>query len=84
MRITSLCYNQVLQKYLVVMTQSTASQVHNWFDSSEPNSIRTWIAQMYKEHYHPTIIFRRPTDDKVLVVMSTDKNRDGYRCDWII
>ena len=75
--ITSICYNQGLKEYLVVMTTISAGQSYMWTkDSSERSK---WMDEMYEEKdYHPTIVFKDPNDDQILVVMTSDDQRSGY------
>lgn len=40
-----------------------------------------WIDEKYQKGLHPTIVFKDPTDDKVLIVMTEDENRSGYVCE---
>lgn len=75
--ITSICYNQGLEEYLVVMTTSSAGQSHKWTTTSTDRS--KWMDEMYKnKDYHPTIVFKDPNDDQILVVMTSDNQRSDY------
>ncbi|KAL9953314.1 hypothetical protein ACROYT_G040712 [Oculina patagonica] len=74
--ITGICYSTGLEQYFVVMTESSERQTHKWFgDGSAANN---WADKQYHVGYHPTVIFKDPTDNKILVVMTTDKNRSSY------
>ena len=37
-----------------------------------------WQNKKYDQGFHPTIIFKDPTDNKTLIVMTEDKNRSAY------
>ena len=76
--ITGICYSTVLDKYFIVMTETTENQTYKWFYNYVGRS--KWISEQYKEGFHVTIIFKDPIDDNILVVMTTDKNRSGYKC----
>ena len=77
--ITSICYNQGLQEYLVVMTTSSAGQSYKWTNNPTSNPTKTWMDKMYKvKDYHPTIIFEDPNDDQTLIVMTSDNDRTCY------
>ena len=79
--ITSICYNQGLEEYLVVMTKSSDGQRYKWTTSSSKRS--KWMDEMYEdEDYHPTIVFKDPNDDNILVVMTSDEHRSGYTACW--
>ena len=74
--ITSLCYNQRLKEYLVIMTASSEGQSYKRTSNSKERS--KWIDEMYKKDRHPTIVFKDPNDDQILVVMTSDDQRSGY------
>ena len=74
--ITSLCYNQGLEQYLVVMTTSSAGQSYKWSANSEEGS--KWMDEMCQKDRHPTIVFKDPNDGQILVVMTSDDQRSGY------
>ncbi|KAL9953310.1 hypothetical protein ACROYT_G040707 [Oculina patagonica] len=74
--ITGICYSTGLEQYFVVMTESSERQTYKWFgDGSTANN---WVDEQYHVGYHPSVIFKDPTDNKILVVMTSDKNRSGY------
>ena len=76
--ITGICYNHGLNEYLVVMTESTASQNCKWFKPSEECEQFRWLYDEYNEKRHPTILFLDPNDDRFLVVCTSDKKRSGF------
>lgn len=76
--ITGICYCTGLKQYFVVMTETGESQSYEWFDDGTDRKI--WVNERYQQGYHPTIIFKDPTDNRTLVVMTTDINRSHYRC----
>ena len=75
MIITGICYSTGLKQYLVIMTESADGQ--SYHRGSEGMS--EWMEEQYEKKRHPTIIFTDPTDQEDFVVMTTDKNRSGYR-----
>ena len=74
--VTGICYSTGVGQYFIVMTETPQGQTYKWFDDTTVR--RNWMDVKYKEGFHPTIIFKDPTDKKTLVVMSTDNNRSGY------
>ena len=74
--ITGICYSAGLEQYLVVMTKMPQGQIYKWFDTTAAMS--DWEDEKFKQGYHPTIIFKDPTDNKTLSVMTKDENRSGY------
>ena len=85
--ITGICYNHGLKEYLIVMTESTADQNYEWFKPSEDSEKEKeeeerrekWEAREYNFYErHPTIYFRDPNDEELLVVYTSDENRSGY------
>ena len=77
--ITGICYNHGLKEYLIVFTESTASQNYKWFKPSEDKERNIWEANEYYEFLrHPTIYFRDPNYDELLVVCISDENRSSY------
>jgi len=73
--ITGICYSTGLGQYFVVMTETPQGQDYEMFDNETARD--NWEDEKYKEGFHPTIIFKDPTD-KTLVVMTTDENRSTY------
>ena len=71
--ITSICYNEGLQEYLVVMTLSCDRQ--SWFKSGDASERSYWMSEMSILGYHPSLIFDDQIDDKILVVMTSDSDR---------
>ncbi|KAJ7375761.1 hypothetical protein OS493_039027 [Desmophyllum pertusum] len=78
--ITGLCYSSGLGQYGVVMTETREGQCYHRSDDTIARS--KWMHEKSKEGYHPTIIFKDPTNRRILVVMTTDQNRSGlgYHC----
>ena len=75
-RITGICYSTGLEKYLVIMTESSESgQCSMWGNEG----ISEWMAEQYSKRHDPTIIFTDPRSQKNLVVMTSDNDRSGYR-----
>ena len=72
-KITSLCYNQGLEEYLVVMTLSRDEQ--KWFKSGHAYERSVWISEMSELGYLPSLIFNDQTDGKTFVVMTSDNDR---------
>ena len=81
--ISGICYSSGLKQYFVVMTATTKGQNYMWFqDSCEASACGNWVHKRYLEGYHPTIIFNDPSDNKILVVMTTDDSRSDYTCSY--
>ena len=76
--ITGICYSSGLKLYFVVMTASMGRQRSRWFDTTEGEAMDDWENEKYDQGFHPTIIFKDPTDNKTLIVMTEDKNRSTY------
>ena len=76
--ITGICYSSGLKRYFVVMTASMGRQRSRWFDTTEGEAMDDWENEKYDQGFHPTIIFKDPTDNKTLIVMTEDKNRSTY------
>ena len=76
--ITGICYSSGLKRYFVVMTASMGRQGSRWFDTTEGEAMNDWQNKKYDQGFHPTIIFKDPTDNKTLIVMTEDKNRSAY------
>ena len=73
--LTGICYSSGLGRYLIVMTASIAEQCFRWFDTTELKAMDDWEMKKHDQGFHPSIIFRDPTDNKTLIVMTKDKNR---------
>lgn len=76
--ITGICYSIGLKKYFVVMTETPGrKQSYEWFNmtTEESSDRENWIDEKYKQGLHPTIIFKDPTVNKLLIVMTEDENR---------
>ena len=74
--ITGICYSTGLGQYFVVMTKIPQEQTYGRFGNNTARS--NWMGEKYKEGFHPTIIFKDPNDDEILVVMTKDENRSSY------
>ncbi|KAJ7369522.1 hypothetical protein OS493_038348 [Desmophyllum pertusum] len=80
--ITGLCYSSVLGLYFVVMAKTPEVQCYH--RSGDIIARVKWMDEKNKKGFHPTIIFKYPTDQKILVVMTKDQNRSGlgYHCTY--
>ena len=78
--ITGICYSTGLEQYLVVMTNMPQGQTYMWFDKTEKIARSDWEDGKFKQGLLllTTIIFKDPTDNKTLSVMTSDENRSGY------
>ena len=73
--LTGICYSSGLKQYLIVMTHLIGEQCFRWFDTTELKDMDDWEMEKHNQGFHPSIIFRDPTDNKTLIVMSKDENR---------
>lgn len=73
--LTGICYSSGLGKYLAVMTGSIGEQCFRWFETNKLKAMDDWEMNKHNQGFHPSIIFRDPTDSKTLIVMTKDKNR---------
>jgi len=76
--VTGICYSTGLKRYLVVLTEIPEVQSSHYFD--DPTAVLGWIEEKSHVGYHPTLIFRDPTVDKTLAVMTSDENRSECFC----
>ena len=76
--ITGICYSSGLKQYFVVMTASMGEQCSRWFGTTEGEARNDWENKKCVQGFHPTIIFKDPTDNKTITVMTKDENRSGY------
>ena len=78
--ITGIRYTTGLKQSFVVMTETPRKQSYKWFNmtTEESRDRENWVDEKYREGLHPTIIFKDPTDDKLLIVITEDENRSGY------
>ena len=76
--ITGICYSSGLKLYFVVMTASMGAQCFSWFDTTEQKAMNDWEFEKFKQGFHPTIIFKDPTDNNILIVMTKDENISAY------
>ena len=79
-RITGICYSSGLRQYFVVMTEMPEGQCCYWVDCTKEGFYARdkWLDEKYGEGFHPTIVFKDPTYNKMLLVMTTDNNRSDY------
>ena len=77
--ITGICYSSGLGRYFVAMTTTREGQCYHRFDDGIARI--KWMDEKSEKGFHPTIIFKDPTDQKIVVVMTTDDNRSGYHND---
>ena len=74
--ITGICYSTGLEQYFVVMTETPGMQSYKRFDTTKEDSDReNWVHEKYHQGLHPSIIFKDPNDDRLLIVMTEDENR---------
>ena len=76
--ITGICYSSGLKLYFVVMTASMGVQCFSWFDTTQQKAMIDWEVEKSKQGFHPTIIFKNPTDKKILIVMTKNENRSVF------
>ena len=76
--ITGICYSTGLELYLVVLTKIPQRQTYRWFDKTDTIAMGDWEKEKFKQGFHPTIIFKNPTDNKTLIVMTNDENISTY------
>jgi len=74
--ITGICYSTGLGKYFVVMTETPQGQAYERFDNSTARG--NWVQEKHKERFHITTIFKDPTDNNILMVMTKDETRSRY------
>lgn len=79
-KITGICYSSGLRQYFVVMTAMPEGQCYLMFDSTKEGNAasESWMGEKDNEGFHPTIVFKAPTDNKILIVMTKDENRSDY------
>ena len=77
--ITGICYSTGLKQYLLVMTKMPQEQTYRWFGNTERIARSDWEQEKFKQGFHPTIIFKDPTGNETLSVMTKDENRSGYK-----
>ena len=57
---TSISFCEKIKLYLVVMTESDAMQDRRWDKGNKKDD--NWRRDKEREGYHPTIVFKDPTD----------------------
>jgi len=79
-KITGICYSSGLGLYFVVMTKMPGGQCYRRFDITKEGSDArsSWMHEKFKKGFHPTIVFKDPTDNKILIVMTKDVDRSDY------
>ena len=78
--VTGICYCTGQTKYLVVVMETSQNQIYKKF--CDVADLDNWMKEQYKEGFHPTIIFKDPTDNNTLVVMVKDVSRSRYICKY--
>lgn len=72
--ITSICYSTDKEEYLVVMTESYESQNFRWSTGNEED--QKWENEEKAKGRRPNIIFKDPTDGRLLIVATSDEQYD--------
>ena len=78
--VTGICYCTGQTKYLVVVMETSQNQIYKKF--CDVADLDNWMKEQYKEGFHPTIIFKDPTDNKTLVVMINSGKNVRYICKY--
>ena len=78
--VTGICYSTGQKTYLVVLMETSQDQIYKKF--CDVADLDKWVKKQYREGFHPTIIFKDPTDDNTLVVMIKDRSRSSYICKY--
>jgi len=78
--VTGICYSTGQRKYLIVVKKTPQDQVYRKF--RRVADLHNWAKEEHTVGFHPTIIFKDPTDKKTLVVMIKDENRSCYTCTY--
>ena len=78
--VTGICYSTGQKTYLVVVMETLQAQIYKKF--CYVADLDNWVKKQHKEGFHPSIIFKDPTDEKTLVVMIKDRNRSHYICKY--
>ena len=73
MIVTSICFCEKTKRYLVVMTESDAMQDRRWDTGNKKDD--NWRKDKERGGYHPTIVFKDPTDDMIWRVVTKDNDR---------
>ena len=76
--VTGICYSTGQKTYLVVVMETSPDQIYKKF--CDVADLDNWVKKQYKEGFHPSIIFKDPTDENTLVVMIKDRSRSRYEC----
>ena len=78
--VTGICYSTGQKAYLVVVMETSQDQIYKKF--CDVDDLDNWMKEQHKEGFHPTIIFKDPTDNKTLVVMVKDGKKVPYVCKY--
>ena len=78
--VTGICYSTGQQTYLVVVMETLQDQIYKKF--CDVADLDIWVKRQYREGFHPSTIFKDPTDDNTLVVMVKDVSRSRYICKY--
>ena len=76
--VTGICYSTGQKMYLVVVMETPQEQIYK--KVCDVADLDNWMKEQHKEGFHPTIIFKDPTDKKTLVVMVNDGKKVPYIC----
>ena len=64
---------------MVVMTESPSEQSYKWFGPDDVTERKSWMHKQMDDEKYPTIVFKDPTDEKYLIVVTSDYNRNGFK-----
>ena len=78
--ITGICYSTGQRKYLVVVTEISNQQNYRKFRLE--SDLNKWVEEQNTVGFHPTIIFKDPTDKKTLAVLIKDGTKILYTCKY--
>ena len=73
MIVTSICFCGKRKLYLAVMTESDVRQDRRWDTGNKKDE--NWLRDKERGGYHPTIVFKDPTDDLIWRVVTKDNHR---------
>ena len=73
MIVTSICFCEKRKLYLAVMTESDVRQDRMWDTGNKKDE--NWLRDKERGGYHPTIVFKDPTDDLIWRVVTKDNHR---------
>jgi len=78
--ITGICYSTGERKYLVVVTEMSNQQNYRKFRFV--SDLNKWVEEQNTVGFHPTVIFKDPTDKKTLAVLIKDGTKTRYTCKY--